>query len=143
MPPAAFSPHQCVADKGQITARPAHEGAAVDIDRHGQLLPARLRRPDVQIEAVLADRHVEGGIAVKLLLVEGVHGVAELDALVSEVIGAEDALPGLGGLGLAPAQLSHRGLGIGHALIDCAAALLYAFEFSVSCGSDHGTRSSL
>ena len=115
----------------------------MDIDRHGQLFAALFRRPDIQIEAVFADGHVKGRVAVKLFLVKGVHGIAELDALVSKMIRVQHTLPGVKRLGLAPAQRPHRGFGVGHALINRAAALLDTFDLSVFRGDHHGVPSCL
>jgi hypothetical protein len=76
------------------------------------------RHPDVQVQAVLADRHVKSGIAVELLFVKGIPGIAELDTLAAIMIRVEHALPCLGRLGFAPAAFPYGSLGIGNALIN-------------------------
>ena len=65
-------------------------------------------------------------------------GVARLHGHRGEVVRRQDALPGLRLLGLPPAELPHRGLGIGDARIDLHRAVrrIDAGELSL-CHGDH------
>ena len=70
-----------------LAARTSHQSAAVEIDQHGQGVGRSLcRRPDVQVETVLAAAR-----ASELHVAEdvGLHG------FVAEHLGLTHALPGL------------------------------------------------
>ena len=101
-------------------------GAAVDVEQDRQAGGISGRLPDIEIEGVLAhglDPVVCQAELVSVIaedLHQGVHHrmVPGLHGHGGKGVADPDALPGLRGLGFLPAQLPHRGLGIGDARVD-------------------------
>ena len=103
----------------RLVAEAALEAAAVDPEMHRQVLARRVRRrPDVQVQAVLALRVVQ----------KRVHAdePAVLDAHVAERRAIAHARPGRGRLRRAPAQRAHRRRRVGNAAEHRDAVLLHA-----------------
>ena len=82
------------------------EAATVEEDHHRLAGGTEVLGPDVQGQAVLADLVVGRPLAGPLIL----------DAALAELVRGEGLVAVVGGLGGLPAELAHRGLGVGDAL---------------------------
>ena len=121
------------------------QGAAVDEHQHRQLLPGVRGPPEVEIEGVLAHGVAEvvaqaHGVIVKAHdLGQGVIdlGIARLHGHGRKLHAGAHTAPGLGILRRAPAQLAHRGLGIGDAGEDLHRAVLGFHALDLAVGERH------
>ena len=97
-----------------IDPHPGAEPSSVDVKSHGQPVLIRFRRrPDVQIQAVLAHRKAD---FVKLLLIKRSFFRLFLKADIGKCIGIPHALPWLRRLRFSPPQFAHRRRRIGNSL---------------------------
>jgi len=111
---------ELVAQLIRIGAGAVLETPSIDPEHHRQVLTRRfLRRPDVQIQAVLAHG-----------LIVGAPGAARthLRAAQFECVGLEDARPGLWRLRRTPSQLPDRRRGERQSLVNSDTALLNALH---------------
>ena len=104
------------------------EAATVEEDHHRLAGGTEVLGPDVQGQAVLADLVVGRPLAGPLIL----------DAALAELVRGEGLVAVVGGLGGLPAELAHRGLGVGDALEGQHAGVLQlAHEVAVAAVHRH------
>ena len=102
------------------------EGTAVDEDQNRQILLRTGGLPDIQVEGILGIGLAEVVVQRDLIIMKADdlrerivdRGIARLHGHGREGVGFQDAVPGLGILRLAPAQIPHGRSSIGNAGID-------------------------
>ena len=126
-------PRQLLAAVERRGRRSARKSSAVDPHHHRQPFIGGLgRSPDVQVEAVLADR--------RPLLAFGRGASTALHARRAELVGGAHAGPFRGRLRRAPAQVADGRRGKGDAAVDGHAVFVCAFQLACLDGNGGGCR---